>query len=109
MSVLSPSEEKRVYDNILGAIGKTPLVRLGRIAHDLACPLYAKMETSEPGRFGQGSGRAVHHRAGREARRTQTWRNGGGGYQWQYRRGAGDRLRTQGLQDHLRFARQDER
>jgi cystathionine beta-synthase len=49
MSVLSPSEEKRVYDNILGAIGKTPLVRLGRIAHELACSLYAKMETLNPG------------------------------------------------------------
>lgn len=49
MSVLSPSEEKRVYDNILGAIGWTPLVRLGRIAHELACPLYAKMETLNPG------------------------------------------------------------
>jgi len=49
MSVLSPSEEKRVYDNILGAIGNTPLVRLGRIARELACPLYAKMETLNPG------------------------------------------------------------
>jgi cystathionine beta-synthase len=49
MSILSPSEEKRVYDNILGAIGKTPLVRLGRIAHEMACPLYAKMETLNPG------------------------------------------------------------
>ena len=49
MSVLSPSEEKRVYDNILGAIGWTPLVRLNRIARDLACPLYAKLETMNPG------------------------------------------------------------
>ena len=49
MSVLSPSDEQRVYDNILGAIGKTPLVRLGRIAHELACPLYAKMELLNPG------------------------------------------------------------
>lgn len=49
MSVLSPSDEKRVYDNILGAIGWTPLVRLGRIAHELACPLYAKMELLNPG------------------------------------------------------------
>ena len=49
MSFLLPSDEKRVYDNILGAIGWTPLVRLGRIAHELACPLYAKMETLNPG------------------------------------------------------------
>ncbi len=49
MSGLSPSDEKRVYDNILGVIGLTPLVRLGRIAQDLPCPLYAKLELLNPG------------------------------------------------------------
>ena len=49
MSVLPPSDRKRVYDNILGAIGWTPLVRLGRIAHELDCQLYAKMESLNPG------------------------------------------------------------
>ena len=32
---LTVSQEKRVYDNILGAIGNTPLVRLSRIGRDL--------------------------------------------------------------------------
>ena len=32
MTGLPVSAEKRVYDNILGAIGWTPLVRLGRAA-----------------------------------------------------------------------------
>ena len=46
---LPVSSEKRVYENILGAIGNTPLVRLKRIGRDLPCPLYAKLELMNPG------------------------------------------------------------
>lgn len=46
---LPVSTEKRVYDNILGAMGNTPLVRLGKIAKDLPVPLYAKLEWMNPG------------------------------------------------------------
>jgi cysteine synthase len=46
---LPVSSEKRVYDNILGAIGNTPLVRLSRIGRDLPVPLYAKLEFMNPG------------------------------------------------------------
>ena len=46
---LTVSSEKRVFDNILGAIGNTPLVRLGRIGRDLPVPLYAKLEFMNPG------------------------------------------------------------
>ncbi len=46
---LPVSTDKRVYDNILGAMGNTPLVRLGRIAKDLPVPLYAKLEWMNPG------------------------------------------------------------
>jgi hypothetical protein len=35
---LPVSSEKRVYDNVLGAMGNTPLVRLKRIGRDLPCP-----------------------------------------------------------------------
>ncbi|HLF75378.1 MAG TPA: pyridoxal-phosphate dependent enzyme [Anaerolineales bacterium] len=49
MSTLTVSEGKRVYDNILGAIGNTPLVRLSRIGRDLPIPLYAKLELMNPG------------------------------------------------------------
>jgi len=49
MSGLPVSNEKHVYDNILGAIGHTPLVRLGRIAHHIAVPVYAKLENLNPG------------------------------------------------------------
>jgi cystathionine beta-synthase len=47
--MLSPSDTLRVYDNILQTIGKTPLVRLKRLAKDLPCPLYAKVEFFNPG------------------------------------------------------------
>jgi len=46
---LPVSNEKRVYDNVLGAMGNTPLVRLSRIGKDLPCPLYAKLELMNPG------------------------------------------------------------
>ena len=46
---LPVSNERRVYDNVLGAMGNTPLVRLGRIAKDLPVPLYAKLEFMNPG------------------------------------------------------------
>lgn len=49
MSGLPVSHEKRVYDNILGTIGDTPLVRLGRIAHEVRTPIYAKLEHLNPG------------------------------------------------------------
>ncbi|MEK7277398.1 MAG: cysteine synthase, partial [Chloroflexota bacterium] len=39
----------RVYDNILGTIGNTPLVRLNRIAQSLQCKMYAKIEFFNPG------------------------------------------------------------
>ncbi len=49
MSGLPVSKEKRVYDNILQAIGWTPLVRLSRIAHNIPAPIYAKLENLNPG------------------------------------------------------------
>ena len=49
MTGLPVSQETRVFDNILGAIGHTPLVRLGRIGRDLPVPLYAKLEFMNPG------------------------------------------------------------
>jgi len=62
MSVLSPSEEKRVYDNILCAIGWTPLVRLGRIAHQLGSGLELWEQTDghlTDGVIGMGTGGTI--------------------------------------------------
>ena len=49
MAELPESNERRVYNSILGAVGNTPLVRLARIAKDLPVPLYAKLEFMNPG------------------------------------------------------------
>ena len=38
-----------VHDDILGAIGHTPLVRLNRIVKDVPATVYAKLETFNPG------------------------------------------------------------
>jgi threonine dehydratase len=45
----SVSETLHVYDNILQAIGKTPLIRLNSVSNHLPCPLYAKVELFNPG------------------------------------------------------------
>ncbi len=39
----------RVYDNILETIGNTPLVKLHKVVADIPCPVYAKVETFNPG------------------------------------------------------------
>lgn len=46
---LNKSDELRVYDNILEAVGKTPLVRLNRVGRGSPCPIYAKLEYLNPG------------------------------------------------------------
>ncbi len=40
---------RQVFENILGTIGNTPLVRLNRIASDIRATVYAKVETFNPG------------------------------------------------------------
>jgi len=49
MIELPESKDKRVFNNVLGAMGNTPLVRLSRIGKDLPVPLYAKLEFMNPG------------------------------------------------------------
>ena len=40
---------RQVFENILGTIGNTPLVRLNRIVDGIAATVYAKVETFNPG------------------------------------------------------------
>ena len=40
---------KNVHENILGAIGNTPLIKLNRIVEDFPCDVYAKVEYFNPG------------------------------------------------------------
>ena len=49
MTGLPVSAQKHVYDSILGAIGNTPLVRLGRVAQHVPPAVYAKLENLNPG------------------------------------------------------------
>jgi cystathionine beta-synthase len=44
-----PSASPEIYDTVLGIIGRTPLVRLNRIARGLPCTLAAKIEFVNPG------------------------------------------------------------
>ena len=46
---LERSEEFRVFDGVAGAIGHTPLVKLNRIADQVGCSIYAKLEMLNPG------------------------------------------------------------
>jgi len=39
----------KVYDNVLQTIGNTPMIRLNKIAADMPCPVYGKVETYNPG------------------------------------------------------------
>ncbi|MFN8061505.1 MAG: cystathionine beta-synthase [Vicinamibacterales bacterium] len=58
-----------VLDSILGAIGKTPLVRLKRVGAHLDCELYAKCEFLNPGgSIKDRIGKAMVERAEREGR-----------------------------------------
>ena len=41
--------EKKVFNNVLEAIGDTPLVRINRITVDVKGTVYAKIETTNPG------------------------------------------------------------
>lgn len=47
--VYEPAAGTQVYDNILGTIGKTPLVKLNFLPGELACTVYAKIEFFNPG------------------------------------------------------------
>jgi cystathionine beta-synthase len=40
---------KKIYNNILETIGNTPLVKLNKIAKDLPCDVYVKIESFNPG------------------------------------------------------------
>jgi len=43
------NKQKRVFDNVLEAIGQTPLVRINRITKGIKAAVYAKIETTNPG------------------------------------------------------------
>ena len=38
-----------IADSVLDLIGRTPMVRLTRVTEGIACPIVAKVETTNPG------------------------------------------------------------
>jgi cystathionine beta-synthase len=47
--MVPPAMAQNVHDNILGAIGNTPLIRLNRITQGVKATVWAKVETFNPG------------------------------------------------------------
>ena len=43
------NKDKNVHENILGAIGNTPMIKLNKIVEDFPCDVYAKVEYFNPG------------------------------------------------------------
>ena len=96
-----------MLDSILDAVGRTPLVRLQRVTRGLRPTMLAKLEMLNLGKR-QGPDRAADDRGGRARRPPQAGGNDRGAHQRQHGARAGDRGRPQGVQVHLRHARQDE-
>lgn len=48
-TIIQTANALNVHEDILHAIGNTPLVRLNSVARDLPCPVYAKVEYFNPG------------------------------------------------------------
>ncbi|MDQ3541153.1 MAG: cystathionine beta-synthase [Chloroflexota bacterium] len=46
---LASDRQRRVFENVIEALGDTPLVRLNSVTKDIRTPIYAKMEMLNPG------------------------------------------------------------
>ena len=46
---MTDSRPPKIYEDILGTIGDTPLVKLGRVAQGISCQILAKLEFFNPG------------------------------------------------------------
>lgn len=49
MTSMTANPSQQVYDNVLDAIGNTPLIKLNSITSDLPCTIWAKVEFFNPG------------------------------------------------------------
>ena len=67
-SVMSTSKPNRVYENILEAIGNTPLVHLGKIEGDRICLTVRQSRILQSGRIDKRPYRRQHHRRCRAKR-----------------------------------------
>ena len=53
----------KYYEDVLGLVGRTPLVRLNRLVDDSMATVLVKMEAAQPGGLGQGPDGGQHGRA----------------------------------------------
>ena len=101
------AKASKVYDNILEAIGWTPLVRLNRVTRGIRTPVYAKAESLNPGGSVKDRiGIAIIEAAERSGA-LKPGRHHRGGHQRQHRGGPRPRRRHQGLPLHLHHPGQD--
>jgi cystathionine beta-synthase len=83
--------DKKVFDNILEAIGHTPMVRINSIARDVKGTVYAKIETTNPGNSIKDRMAVQDDRGRGEERRAQARRDHHRRHVRQHRDGAGHR------------------
>ena len=94
-------------NNILEAVGGTPIVKLQKLARHVAADIYVKCEYLNPGGLDEGPGRAQHRRRRRAARAARARRHDRRGDQRQHRHGPGAGGGGARLHVRLRHARQD--
>ena len=50
-----------IHEDILGAIGNTPLIKLRKASEETGCTILGKAEFLNPGQSREGQGSALHH------------------------------------------------
>ena len=98
----------QVYETFLDAMGNTPLVRLHSVTRGVRPTVLAKLRDDEPRRIREGPDRDPDDRGGRARRPAEARRHDRRADLGQHRPRPRDRGGDQGLQVHLRDARQDE-
>ena len=93
--------------NILEAIGRTPIVKLQKVARHVAAEIYVKCEYLNPGGSMKDRVALQHRRGRRAARAARAGRHDRRGDQRQHRHGPGAGRGAARLRLHLRDARQD--
>ena len=98
---------KKICDNILEAIGDTPLVRINRLTRGvIQADVLAKVETFNPGNSIKDRMAVRMIEDAERSGALEARRHDHRGHLRQHRHGPGDRRRDQGLQVHLHHHRQ---
>ena len=98
--------DKKVFNNILEAIGNTPMVRINSIAKDVKGTVYAKIETTNPGNSIKDRMAVKMIEDAEKSGALKPGRDDHRGHLGQHRDGARHRRGRQGLQVRLHHHRQ---